>query len=301
MPLTTSGAISISDVATEFGGSTPHSLSEYYGVADGVPGCGTISMSDFYGKTAIPPPLFEYPGAGLTYKHYAHSYPTYLAPGAVDSSANWRSRCTGNVTSNLIINMLSGDVFKSWSEEGLSEFTVEVEYSFSVMAEASANSTFSVDFPRASHGPGRPYSGIKSWPPPYPTGADPGNNAFQFITWNSGQIKKINEQGQMEVVGTYSGSDFRTPRTISGKTYVTINTWDEYDYQFGFGTRLNSRTNEFYGNDVTLLSMKVSRTTDARAIEVGNAVMRRGLVRSGVEEAAEKLALAAEENAEDKE
>ena len=49
MALQTSGAISLNDVAGEFGGSTPHSLSEYYGVATGVPGSGTISLSDFYG------------------------------------------------------------------------------------------------------------------------------------------------------------------------------------------------------------------------------------------------------------
>ena len=301
MPLTTSGAISISDVATEFGGSTPHSLSDYYAAADGVPGSGAISMSDFYGKSAIPPPLFEYPGAVQTYRHYGHSYPNYLASGAVSHSSSWRSLCTGNVSSNLITNMLSGDVLKCWSEDGLSEVTVEVEYSFKVNAEASGNSTFSVDLPSASHYPVSPRTGINSWPPPYATGADPGQTACQLITWNSNQIKKINEQGQMEYVGSYSGADFRAPRTISGKTYVTLLTYNQYDYQFGFSTRLNSRTNEFYGNDVTLLSMKVSRTTDARAIEVGNAVMRRELVRSGVEEAAEKLALAAAENAEDKE
>ena len=49
MALQTSGAISLNDVAGEFGGSTPHSLSEYYGVATGVPGSGTISLSNFYG------------------------------------------------------------------------------------------------------------------------------------------------------------------------------------------------------------------------------------------------------------
>lgn len=39
------------NVATEFGGTAPHSLSEYYGVASNVPTSGTISLSDFYGKT----------------------------------------------------------------------------------------------------------------------------------------------------------------------------------------------------------------------------------------------------------
>lgn len=51
MALQSSGAISLNDIATEFGGSTPHSLSEYYGVASGIPSSGTISISQFYGKS----------------------------------------------------------------------------------------------------------------------------------------------------------------------------------------------------------------------------------------------------------
>ena len=49
MALQSSGAISLNDIAGEFGGTTPHSLNEYYGVATGVPSSGTISLSDFYG------------------------------------------------------------------------------------------------------------------------------------------------------------------------------------------------------------------------------------------------------------
>lgn len=55
MALQTSGPISLNDVAGEFSGSTPHSLSEYYGVDDGVPGSGTISLSNFYGKSVTAP------------------------------------------------------------------------------------------------------------------------------------------------------------------------------------------------------------------------------------------------------
>ena len=42
MVLQTSGAISLADIAAEFGGSAPHSLSEYYGAATGVPASGAI-------------------------------------------------------------------------------------------------------------------------------------------------------------------------------------------------------------------------------------------------------------------
>ena len=57
MALQTSGAISLNDIAGEFGGSTPHSLSEYYRGGGNVPNStannniptsGQISFSQFY-------------------------------------------------------------------------------------------------------------------------------------------------------------------------------------------------------------------------------------------------------------
>jgi hypothetical protein len=50
MALQSSGAISMAQIQTEFGGSNPISISEYYGVGT-VPSSGTISMSDFYGQS----------------------------------------------------------------------------------------------------------------------------------------------------------------------------------------------------------------------------------------------------------
>jgi len=52
MALPSSGALALSDIQTEFGGSNPIGLSEYYGVATGVPASGTIDISDFYGTSA---------------------------------------------------------------------------------------------------------------------------------------------------------------------------------------------------------------------------------------------------------
>lgn len=60
MALQTSGAITLSDIQTEFGGSNPISLSEYYagglyvpsgtsGTNGAVPTSGEIAVSDFYG------------------------------------------------------------------------------------------------------------------------------------------------------------------------------------------------------------------------------------------------------------
>ena len=47
-----SGEASLSDIQTEFGGSSPISLSEYYSAVSGVPASGEISISDFQGKSA---------------------------------------------------------------------------------------------------------------------------------------------------------------------------------------------------------------------------------------------------------
>ena len=54
MALQTSGAISLANIQTEFGGANPKSISEYYGVGT-VPASGTISLSHFYGQTARAP------------------------------------------------------------------------------------------------------------------------------------------------------------------------------------------------------------------------------------------------------
>lgn len=52
MTLPSSGTIKLSEVQTEFGGSNPISMSEYYGEDSGIPNSGTISLSDFYGASA---------------------------------------------------------------------------------------------------------------------------------------------------------------------------------------------------------------------------------------------------------
>lgn len=55
MTLPSSPPLSMAQIATEFGGSLPHSISEYYGVAAGVPSSGTLSFTDFLGKSAVIP------------------------------------------------------------------------------------------------------------------------------------------------------------------------------------------------------------------------------------------------------
>ena len=62
MAIVGSGAVSLGALQTEFGGSNPISMSEYYrsgayvGSSNtGVPTSGAVSLSNFYGATAVPP------------------------------------------------------------------------------------------------------------------------------------------------------------------------------------------------------------------------------------------------------
>jgi len=54
MVLPTTGPLSFTAIVGEFGGTAPHSMNEYYAVATGIPASGTISFSDFYGKSNNP-------------------------------------------------------------------------------------------------------------------------------------------------------------------------------------------------------------------------------------------------------
>jgi len=50
--LQSSGQMTFTDIQTEFGGTNPISLDEYYGAASGIPSSGQISMNQFYGKSS---------------------------------------------------------------------------------------------------------------------------------------------------------------------------------------------------------------------------------------------------------
>ena len=78
MALQSSGAISLANIQTEFGGSNPISLSEYYaggsyvpsgtsGTNGAVPTSGTITFNQFYGTSAIPRGQVEYTTPGTYY------------------------------------------------------------------------------------------------------------------------------------------------------------------------------------------------------------------------------------------
>lgn len=82
MVLQSSGAISLNDIQTEFGGTNPISISEYYDAATGVPASGTISFSHFYGKSAIVPGQQWYVSPG-TYTFTVPSNITFVSAVAI--------------------------------------------------------------------------------------------------------------------------------------------------------------------------------------------------------------------------
>jgi hypothetical protein len=78
MALPGSGALSLDDIQTEFGGTNPIGLSEYYSAAAGVPASGEISIADFYGTSArvvIPIAVTN----ATNYVIYDNRGPTYVA------------------------------------------------------------------------------------------------------------------------------------------------------------------------------------------------------------------------------
>lgn len=53
MAINSTGSVSTTQIQDEFGGSEPISLSEYYGIAPGLPISGAISLGDFRGKSFL--------------------------------------------------------------------------------------------------------------------------------------------------------------------------------------------------------------------------------------------------------
>ena len=83
MALQTSGAISLNDIQTEFGGSNPISLSEYYGADSGIPASGAISIGDFYGASAGIPITVTQAVLGASIRGYYSPYGGSVSPTSV--------------------------------------------------------------------------------------------------------------------------------------------------------------------------------------------------------------------------
>ena len=78
MALQNSGPISLSQIASEFNDTAPHSLSEQYSAAPGIPSSGSISFSQFYGKSNS---VAATGGAYVVTPGNGYKYHTFTGPG----------------------------------------------------------------------------------------------------------------------------------------------------------------------------------------------------------------------------
>ena len=114
MTLQSSGAISLSQIAAEFGGSAPHSLSEYYEGHSGIPSSGTISMSQFYGTSA---PSYVYAtggsvnNSGVWRRHYFYS------SGYLNVTNAGNAAGSNSVYALIIAGGGGGESYASWRYE----------------------------------------------------------------------------------------------------------------------------------------------------------------------------------------
>jgi len=88
MALPPSGTLSIGDIAGEFGGTIPHSMSEYYSAAAGVPAIGSpISIGDFHGTSSAI--YTQVTGtAGWTIPNVGSYYSAYSVTGGIKSQTS---------------------------------------------------------------------------------------------------------------------------------------------------------------------------------------------------------------------
>lgn len=103
MTLQSSGAISLANLQSEFGGSNPISASEYYSGGahvgswvSGVPSSGTISLSNFYGKSK-----YLIPSAGVTYFSISGGLSLTASNGASGSGSAGSTTDYDNGQSNV--------------------------------------------------------------------------------------------------------------------------------------------------------------------------------------------------------
>ncbi len=140
MAVTSSTPISITDISDEFGGSTPHSLTEYYRggslvpnttANNSVPTSGAISLTDFFGATAsggdTSDTLTLSVGAILVFRGLSN-FAGSISPNTVEFDS-WNVTITNLYynTSNgnlyLIINSNSGNGEGTWTSMQLGSTT----------------------------------------------------------------------------------------------------------------------------------------------------------------------------------
>jgi len=150
MVLQSSGAISLNDIQTEFGGTNPIGINEYYGAASGIPASGVISLSNFYGKSnyiltsAYQSQLatWGFTPDSLIYKSSIHGL----------SNSAFHSRCDIWVSSIVVIKAANGYIFggianDSWGGSGF-KYSDNTPFLFNLYGNASAPIKWNINNPR---------------------------------------------------------------------------------------------------------------------------------------------------------
>jgi hypothetical protein len=136
MALQSSGAISLANIQTEFGGSNPISMNEYYrggglvpSSVTAVPASGTIDMADFYGTSNVSPM------STTNYARINSSSDTTFITRTVTSaivfnsvSMNFRLRRQDNYVYYEVQNTASANSSTWWNASGTSQGSMGTNY-----------------------------------------------------------------------------------------------------------------------------------------------------------------------------
>jgi hypothetical protein len=131
MVLPSSGPISLNDIQTEFGGSNPISISEYYNAVPGIPASGTITFSDFYGTSSA------------LYQFTSH---TFTNAGATGRNGPTLTQCRNayNVTwdgDTSLFNVVTQGV-QRWTVPSTGTYEIEAEGASGGIHSGSYNPAF---------------------------------------------------------------------------------------------------------------------------------------------------------------
>lgn len=119
MALPNTGALSLSQIQTEFGGVNPIGINEYYGAASGIPSSGTIDIADFYGKVSTPPAAQTFNSSGTwnrPAKPFNYAYVRVWAAGGGGGTGSSSKPGGGGGGGGFVrFYMNSGDMPNSYS------------------------------------------------------------------------------------------------------------------------------------------------------------------------------------------
>jgi len=122
MGLPNTGQLSLADIQTEFGGTAPTAISEYYGAASGVPSSGQISISDFYGTSSFTMPSgIIIPFTGASIPSGWTQFTAANTRGIIGAGSTYNAGATGGnsfSTNSLSFNSAGTHNFPSFAGSG---------------------------------------------------------------------------------------------------------------------------------------------------------------------------------------